>query len=203
MDFDLLDIALILGAYLLGSIPFGLVFSKMFAKIDIREYGSHNIGATNVYRNLGKTLGVLTLLADIGKGFLPAWLAGALTGSEIMVSATALAAFLGHLYPVYLKFSGGKGVATAVGGYLVLAPGALLGAFVVFVLAMVAFRYVSVSSMAAALAVPLFMCLSPGSHSQAFLITAAIISALIVLRHKENIKRLVAGEESKVGKKKS
>ena len=187
----------------MGSIPFGLLFSRVCAKIDIREHGSRNIGATNVYRNLGKKLGALTLCADILKGFFPAWLAGILTGSEIMVCATALAAFLGHLYPIYLKFSGGKGVATAVGGYLVLAPWALLAAFVVFVLVMIVFRYVSLSSMAAALTVPLFMCFSLDSYPRAFLITAVIIAALIIFRHKENIKRLLAGEESKVGSKKS
>ena len=203
MNAKILEIALILGAYLVGSIPFGLIFSKLFAQVDIREQGSRNIGATNVYRSLGKKLGALTLLADILKGFLPVWLASELTGSDMIVCATALAVFLGHLYPVYLKFSGGKGVATAVGVYLVLAPWALLFAFVVFVLVMLAFRYVSLSSMAAALAVPIFMCFPLGSYPQASLITAVIITVLIVYRHRENIKRLLAEEESKVGAKKS
>lgn len=195
--------ALIIAAYLVGSIPFGLVFSKLFAKIDIRDHGSHNIGATNVYRNLGKKLGVLTLTADIFKGFFPAWVASVLTGSEMIVCAAALAAFLGHLYPIYLRFSGGKGVATAVGGYLVLAPWALLGAFVVFVLVMVLFRYVSLSSMAAAVAVPLLMCIFPENYPGPYLGGASIITGLIVFRHKDNIKRLAAGEESKIGAKKS
>ena len=202
MNAETINTALIIGAYLVGSIPFGLVFSKVFAKVDIRRQGSRNIGATNVYRTLGKKLGALTLLADILKGFFPAWLASVLTGSEMIVCATALAAFLGHLYPIYLKFSGGKGVATAVGGYLVLAPWALLFAFVVFSLVMILSRYVSLSSMAAAIAVPLFMCLSPEAYPGAFLGAATIITGLIVLRHKDNIKRILAGEESKVGSKK-
>ncbi len=201
MNAEFLDITLIVGAYFIGSIPFGFVLSKLFAKIDIRDHGSRNIGATNVYRTLGNKLGALTLLADILKGFFPVWLAGALTSSEALVCATALAAFFGHLYPIYLKFSGGKGVATAVGVYFALAPWALLFGFVAFVLVLFAFRYVSLSSIAGAIAISLFMILSPVAYPRISVASAAIIAVMIVYRHKDNIRRLQTGQESRIGKR--
>ena len=122
MDVLSLKSFLILIAYLCGSIPTGLILSRIIAGVDVRKYGSHNIGATNVYRILGKKLGGLTLLGDVLKGFLPVYLVYKITGSETWTSIAALATFLGHLYPVYLKFSGGKGVATALGAFLFLSP---------------------------------------------------------------------------------
>jgi glycerol-3-phosphate acyltransferase PlsY len=136
-------------AYLVGSIPFGLILSKLFAKRDIRSAGSGNIGATNVMRVLGKKLGVLTLMFDILKGAIFVILAEVVTHSEIWASLAGLAAFLGHLYPIYLNFRGGKGVATSVGIFLFLAPYALLVDIVIFLLVVYQTRYVSLGSIIA------------------------------------------------------
>ena len=154
MDVLSLKSFLILIAYLCGSIPTGLILSRIIAGIDVRKYGSHNIGATNVYRILGKKLGGLTLLGDVLKGFLPVYLVSKITGSDTWTSMAALAAFLGHLYPVYLKFSGGKGVATALGVFLVLSPQIVVINFLIFVLIVGIFRYVSLGSVFAALVMP-------------------------------------------------
>lgn len=198
-----IPLGLILASYLLGSVPFGLILSKLFARIDIRQHGSHNIGATNVYRNLGKKLGALTLCCDILKGFLPVFVVRQVTGSDEWTALAALAAFLGHLYPVYLRFSGGKGVATAVGAYIVLAPTLLLGGFLVFALVLALSRYVSLSSITAAVVIPLFMSFLADSYSQAYLLVAVMFALMITYRHKENLKRLKAGQESKIGSKKN
>jgi glycerol-3-phosphate acyltransferase PlsY len=197
----MLNPSLVIFAYLCGSIPTGVILSHLFARIDIRDYGSHNIGATNVYRNLGKKLGILTLIGDVLKGALPVYLACKLTGVDVWVSLAALAAFLGHLFPVYLKFSGGKGVATALGVFLVLAPMALMVSVLVFVIVLLFFRYVSLSSMVAAVSFPLFMYIVPHSYPPSYLITALIVGIMIISRHQENIKRILNGTESRVGSK--
>ena len=193
-----IKIALIIGAYLLGSIPCGLILSRVFAQVDVRKHGSHNIGATNVYRTLGKKLGVLTLLGDVFKGFLPGYLVCKLTGADLWIALAALASVLGHLYPIYLKFSGGKGVATGLGVFLVLAPKLLVFSLGVFILTLLIFRYVSLSSISAAISLPLLMGVSLQPYPKPFLIIAAIISLLIVFRHKENIRRMLKGEENKI-----
>ena len=192
---------LILGAYLCGAIPTGVILSKVVAGVDIRNYGSHNIGATNVYRALGRSLGVLTLLGDVLKGFLPVYLVYRLTGAETWTSAAALATFLGHLYPVYLRFSGGKGVATALGVFLVLSPGILIILLLIFVVIVAAFRYVSVGSIIAASAAPILMCLVPYSYPTAYIVTTTVMALMIVYRHKENIKEIIKKTESKLGDK--
>ena len=196
-----LNIGLVLVSYLIGSIPTGLLLGRAFAKIDIREHGSHNIGATNVYRSAGKMLGVLTLLGDTLKGFLPVYLVYTITGSDTWASLSALATFLGHLYPVYLKFSGGKGVATGLGVFLFLAPKMLLVCLGVFVVVLILSRYVSLSSMSAALALPLLMIFSSHPYPRPYLATAALVAIMIIFRHKENIKRIIKGEEHKIGEK--
>lgn len=198
-----LNIGLVVISYLIGSIPTGLLFGRAFAEIDIREHGSHNIGATNVYRSAGKMLGGLTLLGDTLKGFLPVCLVYAITGSETWASLTALATFLGHLYPVYLKFSGGKGVATGLGVFLFLAPKALIFCLGIFCIVLALCRYVSFSSMSAALALPLLMIFSSHPYPRTYSATAALLSIMIIVRHKENIKRLIKGEEHKIGGKKT
>lgn len=196
-----LNLGLVLVSYLIGSIPTGLFLGRAFAKIDIREHGSHNIGATNVYRSAGKALGALTLVGDAVKGFLPVYLVYTLTGSETWAALSALATFLGHLYPVYLKFSGGKGVATGLGVFLFLAPKILVICLVIFCIVLALSRYVSLSSMIAALALPLLMIFSPHPYPRPYLATAAFIAIMIVVRHHENIKRLIKGEENKIGGK--
>jgi len=198
-----LNIGLVLVSYLIGSIPTGLLLGRAFAKIDIREYGSHNIGATNVYRGAGKTLGILTLLGDTLKGFLPVYLVCTITGSETWASFSALATFFGHLYPVYLKFSGGKGVATGLGVFLFLAPKALIFCLGIFCIVLVLCRYVSLSSISAALALPLLMIFSPHPYPRLYSATAALLAIMIIFRHQENIKRIIKGEEHKIGGKKA
>jgi len=188
---------LILLAYLVGSIPFGLILSKLFAKRDIRSAGSGNIGATNVMRVLGKKLGVLTLMFDILKGALFVILAEVVTHSEIWASLAGLAAFLGHLYPIYLKFRGGKGVATSVGIFLFLAPYALLVDIVIFLLVVYQTRYVSLGSIIAAALLPVILLVF--SYSYVYVILAVIMGGFIILRHRDNIQRLRQGRENKIG----
>jgi len=191
---------LILLAYLVGSIPFGLILSKLFAKTDIRSAGSGNIGATNVMRVLGKKLGVLTLMFDILKGAIFVILAEVVTHSEIWASLAGLAAFLGHLYPIYLKFRGGKGVATSVGIFLFLAPYALLVDIVIFLLVVYQTRYVSLGSIIAAALLPVILLVF--SYSYVYVILAVIMGGFIILRHRDNIQRLKQGRETKFGEKK-
>jgi glycerol-3-phosphate acyltransferase PlsY len=187
-------------AYLVGSIPFGLILSKLFAKRDIRSAGSGNIGATNVMRVLGKKLGVLTLMFDILKGAIFVILAEVVTHSEIWASLAGLAAFLGHLYPIYLNFRGGKGVATSVGIFLFLAPYALLVDIVIFLLVVYQTRYVSLGSIIAAALLPVILLVF--SYSYVYVILAVIMGGFIILRHRDNIQRLKQGRETKFGEKK-
>ena len=190
---------LLLCAYLLGSIPWGLILSRLFARQDIRLKGSGNIGATNVTRQTGVVPGLLTLAGDILKGAIPVYLAlmalGRAGGSaDFYPAAVALAAFLGHLFPVYLKFrDGGKGVATAAGCFAVLSPGAVLVAVVVFIAMLSVARRVSVGSLSAAGVLPPAVWIATGSAIMTA--SAGIVALLIVIRHRDNLKRLLAGKE--------
>jgi len=192
---------LLIFAYLLGSVPTGVILARAFSDVDPRTQGSRNIGATNIYRTAGKKLGILTLLGDILKGLIPVVIARATLDSHFWVGAVALAAFLGHLYPIYLKFKGGKGIATGLGAFLALAPLAAILSFLVFAAVVYKSRYISLGSLTATVAFPIFLALL---HSQAIYIPfAVIIGALIFYRHRENIQRLLAGKENKFGAKKS
>jgi glycerol-3-phosphate acyltransferase PlsY len=195
----LVKAALPAAAYLLGSIPFGLVLSMLFAGVDIRRHGSGNIGATNVARVCGWPPAVLTLAGDVLKGFLPVYAAGLLTTASgaapgVYPVVVGLAAFGGHLYPLYLKLNtGGKGVATAAGVFLALSPETLLAALAAFVLLVSITRRASAGSLAASLT------LAPAawwaSESVALCACAAVIGAFIVGRHRTNIARLLKGTE--------
>ena len=193
---------LIIGAYLLGAVPFGLVIGKL-AGVDVRSAGSGNIGATNVGRLLGKKLGLLTLAADVAKGVLPMVVAGWLVVDpgrrELMVALCGAAAFLGHLFPIYLRFRGGKGVATALGIFLYLAPLAALAAAVLFVAVVYNWGYVSLGSLTAALFMPGLVWLLYRAPAPALL--ACGIGLLIWLKHKDNIGRLMRHEEKSWRKK--
>ena len=186
-------------AYLLGSIPWGLVLTRVFTPVDIRNHGSGNIGTTNVSRVAGSTLGMLTFVGDILKGAVPAFLAitvlDASNGpSESYLSLVALAAFCGHLYPVFLKFkAGGKGVATTAGCFVVLSPLACMIALLAFVLLLFSSRHVSVGSLAAATVLPLAVWFS--IHSIALTAGAGVMAVFIFIRHADNIKRLISGTE--------
>ncbi len=187
-------------AYLLGSIPFGLILTKRFASIDIRQKGSKNIGATNVRRVAGTMPAAFTLAGDMLKGALPVCLviyvmAGAdkLTG-EIYLSIVALSAFLGHLYPVYMKFKGGgKGVATATGCFIIISPIACLVAMLTFILFIFLSRRVSAGSLSGAVVLPVAVWLT--SHSIPLTACAIIATIFIFFRHKDNIRRLLSGTE--------
>ncbi len=191
-----MEYLILLAAYLVGSIPFGLVLGRL-AGIDVRAAGSRNIGATNVTRLAGKKLGALTLLCDALKGVLPMVAAARLLpesgGRELWVTLAGGAAFLGHLYPLYLSFQGGKGVATALGIFLYLAPVAALLDLLLFIGVVSNWGYVSLGSLTAALLMPGLVWLLYGSASKALL--ALGVGALVWLKHRENILRLMRGEE--------
>jgi glycerol-3-phosphate acyltransferase PlsY len=185
-------------SYIVGSIPMGIILASFAGGEDIRKKGSGNIGATNVYRVHGKRLGALTLAADALKGALPA-LAAVLFGLDaVWICLVGLAAFLGHLFPVFLQFKGGKGVATALGVFIVLSPLALIISIVIFAIIVYKYRYVSLASLTAAAAVPLLVGLTGSSDNKVYIIFSLIIVSLIFYRHKENIKRLLNNEELKI-----
>ncbi|MBX6422537.1 glycerol-3-phosphate 1-O-acyltransferase PlsY [Thermosulfurimonas sp. F29] len=187
---------LIAGAYLLGSVPFALLVCRPFG-VDPRRAGSGNPGATNVARLLGKRWGFLTLVLDLGKAVFPVWLAkkwlAGMPGASWGIAAAGFAAFLGHLFPVYLRFRGGKGVASAAGVLLVVCPKALALLIPLFVIAVALSGYVSVGSLSAAAAAPfLVRLLSP---EPAYFLMTVLMSLLIWIKHRENLRRLVRGEE--------
>ncbi|HET8540535.1 MAG TPA: glycerol-3-phosphate 1-O-acyltransferase PlsY [Anaeromyxobacter sp.] len=191
---------LVLGGYLAGSIPFGYVLGRLVLGVDVRKVGSGNIGGTNVARAGGKALGITTIVLDALKAVVPILLAGRLLGegtrAELLVVAVAVAAFVGHLFPVWLGFKGGKGVATALGIFLVLAPWAALAGIAVYAIAYAATRISSVGSLAgtAACAAGTFLLNGPARPVSW---AGVALAALIVLRHRENIRRLLSGEEKR------
>jgi glycerol-3-phosphate acyltransferase PlsY len=188
-------------AYLLGSIPFGLILAKLFGGTDVRKEGSGNIGATNVARVAGPLAGILTLLLDAAKGAAAVLLAGRYSNDSAMwMMIAGLAALVGHCFPIWLKFKGGKGVATAAGVYLALCPPAFLGGLILFILVVGFWRYVSLGSISAALAMPLLMYfLWAPHHASPPVITfgALAVAMLIVYKHEANLQRLVKGAEPK------
>ena len=194
-------ILLIVGGYLAGSVPTGVILAKLFSRKDIRQEGSGNIGATNVYRVLGARLGVLTLAGDVLKGAIPVLLARTLLGDDLWIAAVALSTFLGHLYPLFLRFRGGKGVATALGIFLVIAPLAVACGAGVFVLVVLIWRYVSVASLAASALMPVFLGIA--GYSSVYAGLGLIVGCLIFFRHRDNIKRLRDGVEKKISRDKA
>lgn len=191
-----MDIVFPMIGYLVGAIPFGLVIGKM-AGIDVRKEGSCNIGATNVNRVLGRKLGALTLLCDCAKGFLPMWLAGSFlpesASREFVVVLTGVMAVVGHMFPVYLRFSGGKGVATGLGVFLFLSPPTIAISLVVFLASVKFSGFVSVGSLVASALAPLWLYLL--GASKLAIGSATVIAVLIWAKHHENIKRLIHGQE--------
>jgi glycerol-3-phosphate acyltransferase PlsY len=201
-------------AYLLGSIPFGYLLVRIFRGEDIRQTGSGNIGATNVARSGAKGLGITTLALDALKGALAVWLAMALSGSKYnlcgnliqhpcvpalrLMSLAALFAVFGHVFPVWLRFKGGKGVATALGVFCVLFPKAILLALAIFILVVAITRFVSLGSILGAIAFPVaaYFMQAPDWLS---LLLASSVSLIIILKHHQNISRLLAGTENRFG----
>jgi len=197
-------LALLIG-YLLGSIPFGLIVSKIAGRRDVREAGSGNIGAANVTRVMGFGAGAATLLLDAGKGAASVWLAGLLTQNESSwVMAAGIAAILGHLFPVWLKFQGGRGVATAAGVFLLIGPMAVAAAAAIWLVVMLIWRYASLSSILAAASLPLalYWLYAPGYHPPRAVALGAIIASLLVIwRHRPNLQRLIAGTEPRFSRR--
>jgi acyl phosphate:glycerol-3-phosphate acyltransferase len=189
-------IIVVIVAYLIGSIPFGYLIVRGKIGADVRQTGSGGTGATNVSRRAGKAAGVLTLLLDALKGSAAVVIAKTFTGSEWIVAAAAVAVLLGHIFPVWLGFRGGKGVATGAGVFLVLAPFALLCAGVIFLAIVLSTRYVSLGSMIGAATIPLFVWL--WSDSRPLLIAAIVGALLIVFAHRGNISRLTQRTESRI-----
>ena len=192
-------ILLLLLAYLLGSIPFGLVLTRLFSTVDLRSQGSGNIGATNVARVAGPWLGIATLTADLLKGLLPVLLVltvrrGADPSGDLLLAGVALAAATGHMFPVYSRFKGGgKGVATTAGAYLGISALAILLSLVVFGLVAGLTRRVSAGSLCSAVTLPPALWLMTGSTI--YMLSGIVAAALIIIRHRENIGRLMAGTE--------
>jgi glycerol-3-phosphate acyltransferase PlsY len=193
-------------AYLIGSIPFGLLIVKAFGGDDIRKSGSGNIGAANVARNAGYLAGILTLIMDVAKGFLAVWIAMRWShGNMRWMTAAAVAAVVGHIFPVWLGFRGGKGVATGFGVFLLIRWEAVVAAMVLWIIVVAFWRYSSLGSVVAIATLPLFLYVlyAPGHAPPDFLeLSTLFISLLVLLKHRANIERLIAGQESRLGKRK-
>ena len=189
-------------AYLLGSISFAVIMSRLFTLPDPRTYGSHNPGATNVLRSGNKWAAILTLLGDAAKGWLAVWLAqhfGPQAGNSLLIVAVALAVFIGHLFPVFLHFKGGKGVATALGVLLALNVWLGLAVLATWILVAMVFRLSSLAALLAAVSAPIFaMALALPSE---YVLAVVGMSLLLIWRHKSNIQNLLAGKESRIVKK--
>jgi acyl phosphate:glycerol-3-phosphate acyltransferase len=198
-ELDATLISIPVAAYLLGSIPFGLLLGRLFGAADIRKAGSGNIGATNVLRVAGPLAGILTLLLDVGKGALAVLLAARFSNeSATWMMIAGFCVLAGHCFPIWLGFRGGKGVATAAGVFLMLCPLACLGAVILFVLVVIYWRFVSLGSISAAAAMPLLIYFfwAP-HHAPPHAITFGTLAAalLIVYKHDTNIQRMVHGDE--------
>jgi glycerol-3-phosphate acyltransferase PlsY len=202
MLMNMVEILLVPVAYLIGAIPFGLV-AAYGTGVDIRSEGSKNIGATNVTRLLGKKRGLFTLVGDVFKGFLPIALAGILVGkhpdSGFVLALCGAAAVIGHMFPIYLGFKGGKGVATALGVFLYLSPWAIIGCLVVFVASVALSGFVSLGSLLGSAAMIVFLVLLDAPSWKIGL--AVVIVLLIWIKHHQNIQRLFAGTEKSWKKK--
>jgi len=207
MNLPLTLIVLCAAAYVCGSIPFGLLLGKLFGGGDVRKSGSGNIGATNVARTAGLAAGILTLMLDAAKGAAPEWVARHYFPDHAAFQILAgLAALVGHCYPIWLKFRGGKGVATAAGVFAVLCPLAALGAVSVFVLVVGFWRFVSLASISAAAVMPLLVYFLWAPHyAPPISISAGSLAAamLIIYKHDANFQRLVEGTEPKFSLRKN
>lgn len=194
----------VIAIYFIGAIPFGYLIGKIFKKIDIRNHGSHNIGATNVFRVAGKKYGIICFILDILKGFIPVILISqfyhvqfesflSVIGLKIILGAAAVC---GHIWPLYLKFKGGKGVATTFGVFLAIDPVSVLISFGIWLIFTVIFRIISLSSIIAAVSLPFIQAFN-GKSWYVVLFTAVMVT-IIVFRHKKNIGRLMQGIENKI-----
>jgi len=202
-----------LGSYLIGGIPFSYIAGRLIKGIDLREHGSGNLGASNTFRMLGPVGAVPVLLLDIAKGVVPVMMASSGEFESSLVAAHWLpviamfAAIFGHMFSPYLKFSGGKGIATSAGAFAALAPWAFLGALILFVIVFAARRIVSLASLCAAISLPLFVFLAQRAGKAqthwSLLAVSGIIMAIVIVKHRSNIRRLIAGTEPVLARKRS
>ncbi len=199
---NFLPYIILLFAYLLGSIPIGLIVGKIFYHKDIRKEGSGNIGATNALRAFGTSTGLIVLLLDMAKGFIPVMLATSfLEKGSPFIALTALLVILGHIFPLYLGFKGGKGVATASGAFLALTPLSLLIALITFIIVVAVFRYVSLASICAAFVFQwhcFALLLKEAKPDYATVILVTIVVLMIISKHKSNLERLLNKTEPKL-----
>lgn len=194
------EIGLIVLGYLMGSISTAIIVARIMGMPDPRTQGSGNPGATNMLRMGGKKLAAFTLLGDLVKGLIPVLIARAVTADSTALAAVAFAAFIGHLYPVFFGFKGGKGVATALGVLLGLTWPVALATLATWIAMAALFRYSSLSALTAAALAPVYMWQFNGQ--QAYIAMAVMLSLLLIWRHRSNIRNLLSGKESKIGKKK-
>ncbi|MEE9221437.1 MAG: glycerol-3-phosphate 1-O-acyltransferase PlsY [candidate division NC10 bacterium] len=193
------DLSLVFIAYLIGSIPFGLLISRAVGRMDIRQHGSGNIGTANVLRIMGKRAAALTLVGDLLKGFLPVLVALLLGGSEFLVAGVGMAAVLGHNWSIYLRFTGGKGVATSFGVLVAMTPLPALFGLLVWIAILLVFRYTSLAALTASVCIPAVIFLSSGFGP--YFVFSLVAALLIFIRHQDNIKRIFAGTEHRVGQR--
>jgi glycerol-3-phosphate acyltransferase PlsY len=192
------ELLLVVVAYLLGSVPSALFVVWMMTGRDVRDLGSGNIGATNATRAGGIRAGLVVTFLDVAKGALPVWAMSVFHPAGAWLAATMLAAVIGHCYPIWLKFRGGKGVATGFGAFVVLSPWTALAALVLWLIVLVIWRRVSLASMVASAAFPLLLVMIDRPNA-VILGAVSLASVLIVLRHHDNIRHLLAGDEPKIG----
>ena len=214
----MLPVGLLVAAYVIGSIPFSYLVVRAVAGADIRQHGSRNVGATNVARSFGKAPGIVALLLDLAKGYavvvlarwvvaLPAWPFGegdasALASRELWISLAGLIGVLGHMYPVWLRFHGGKGVATAAGVFLALDPVVLAAGAIVFLIVLVATRFVSLASIVTAASIPLFFRFLAVNAPFWRIVISVVIALAVIMKHHSNIARLAQRKERRMGERK-
>ncbi len=214
----MLPVALIVASYLIGSIPFSYLTARFMAGVDIREHGSRNVGATNVVRTAGKVPGILALLLDLTKGYaavevarwlvsrpdwpFPAAIGSPLHSQEMWIALGALMAVLGHMFPVWLGFHGGKGVATAAGAFLSLDPIVIAAAGIVFLIVALSTRFISLASIVSAASIPVFMRFMAVNTPFWRIVISIVIAIAVIAKHHANIARLARGEERKMGHRK-
>ena len=201
MGFNMNALVFVLLGYLLGSVPFAVIVSRAFGLADPRSFGSGNPGATNVLRSGNKLAALLTLIGDAAKGWVAIWLSKELGADSLGMALAGISAFIGHVFPLFLKFKGGKGVATALGVLAGFSVWLALSCAGVWLLAALVTRYSSLAALLAAVAAPVAAALLGAGNEALIAVTA--MSVILILRHRDNIKRLLAGTEGRIGGKKN
>ena len=197
-----MNIAIILISYLLGSIPTGFLFGKFLKDIDLRTLGSGSTGATNVLRNVGKWPAFFVFIIDVGKGFIAVKISQYYGNQDLIEVLAGLSAISGHIWPVWLKGNGGKAVATGLGMFLALSWKVGLASLGIFLIVLAQSKFVSLSSISAAIVLPIFMFFNLGNIIHPFFFLSAIVSILVIWKHRTNINRLLKGKESKINQNK-